>query len=182
MNIAIFYGSTYGNTRDAAEQISARLGTLLGQPIPVFDICLSKTTDLDAYDVLLIGCSTWNIGEMQDDWDRACDDLYKVDLTGKRFAVFGAGDQENYPDSFQDALGTITEKFEARGGQHFGPWPTDGYKHTESRGTRNGQFLGLALDYENEWDLTVPRIAAWSEQLAAQLQPKPAVVEGIGAK
>lgn len=176
MNIAIFYGSTYGNTRDAAEQISARLGARLGQAIPAFDICLSKTTDLAKYDVLLIGCSTWNIGEMQDDWDRGCDDLYKVDLTGKRFAVFGAGDQENYPDSFQDALGTITEKFEERGGTHFGSWPTDGYRHTESRGIRDGKFLGLALDYENDWDLTAPRIDAWLEILVAELEPQTAGV------
>jgi flavodoxin I len=176
MKIAIFFGSTYGNTRDAAEQIGARLSKQLGVPVPVFDICLSKTKDLQEYDVLLIGCSTWNIGEMQDDWDRACDDLDRVDLAGKRFAVFGAGDQDNYPDSFQDALLAITEKFEARGALHFGSWPTDGYRHTASLGIRDGKFLGLALDYENQWDESAPRIAAWTDQIAAELQPQTAAV------
>lgn len=176
MKIAVFFGSTYGNTRDAGERIAAQLGKHLGLTVPVFDICLSKTKDLEEYDVLLIGCSTWNIGEMQDDWDRACDDLDRVDLTGKRFAVFGAGDQDNYPDTFQDALLDITERFEARGALHFGAWPTDGYHHTDSRGIRDGKFLGLALDYENQWDDTAPRITAWSAQLAAELQPQTAAV------
>lgn len=180
MRIGIVYGTGYGNTAEAAKDIARELGLLLGQPIPTQDVCRVQATELAEYDVLLLGCSTWNVGEMQDDWDRRCDDLWRVDLTGRRFAVFGAGDAAMYDDTFADALGMLAEKIEARGARLFGTWPTDGYDFKESRAVRDGRFVGLPLDFDNQWELNAQRIEAWCALLARELmEPGRLLVPGV---
>jgi len=49
-----------------------------------------------------------------------------------------------------------------------GYWPADGYDFTESKALRDGKFVGLALDEDNQSDLTDERIKAW----VAQLKPE----------
>ena len=50
-------------------------------------------------------------------------------------------------------------------GKTIGAWPTDGYNFSESRGVRDGKFIGLALDEDNQGDLTESRIKTWSGQV-----------------
>lgn len=174
MKLALFYGSTYGATEEAAERISALLAQSLGRPIPVYDVGRTGIGDLARYDVLILGASTWNIGELQDDWDRLFDPLRKTDFTGKRVALFGMGDQEAYSDTFLDALGILAERVEAQGGRLVGRWPVAGYSHSASRAQRGDHFVGLALDEENERNQSDARIAQWTRQLLRELGLVPA--------
>ena len=41
----------------------------------------------------------------------------------------------------------------------------DGYKFDESEAVRDGKFVGLPLDADNESEKTEPRISAWIEQI-----------------
>lgn len=163
--IGVFYGSTYGNTANAAAKIAAHLERLLGQPILPQDIAQVDLKTLEGYDKLLLGCSTWNIGELQYDWEVLYRQLDTLDLNGKQVALFGCGDQLGYPDSFQDALGILGEKLEERGASLVGLWPVAGYEHTRSLGQRGEFFLGLALDEDNQAHLSEGRIARWVEQV-----------------
>jgi flavodoxin I len=169
MKLAIFYGSTYGVTEEAADRIAALLAQSLGRPIPVYDVARTGLGDLARYDVLVLGCSTWNIGELQGDWDSLFDPLRKTDFTGKRVALFGAGDQEAYSDTFQDALGILAERVEAQGGRLIGRWPVAGYSHSASRAQHGDYFVGLALDEENQRNQTEERIGQWTQQLVREL-------------
>lgn len=162
-NIGLFYGSTTGKTADAAERIQAALGG--NSVVDLFDIADQEITDLAAYDCLIIGCPTWNIGDIQDDWDALIDDLDQVDFNGKTVAYFGTGDQIGYADNFQDAMGILEEKISSLGGKTVGYWPAEGYEHTESRAMRDGKFCGLALDEDNESDKTDDRINDWCAQI-----------------
>ena len=87
--IGVFYGSSTGNTELAAEMICDQLGQFVSHSA---DISKSEPTDLLAYDILLLGVSTWNIGEMQDDWDDFIPGMEGLDLTGKQVGFFGMGD------------------------------------------------------------------------------------------
>ncbi|RYG46977.1 flavodoxin [bacterium] len=169
MRAAVFFGSTYGNTEEAARSIVEKLQSFLAKNVPLYDICRTDLRELEGYDVLLVGCSTWNFGELQDDWDRKCDFLDLVELQGKKVALFGNGDQHTYPATFQDALGILAERFEARGAEIIGQWSASGYVHSASRALRGGRFVGLALDYDNQWDLTESRISAWVKQILGEL-------------
>lgn len=169
--IAIVYGSSLGNTQDAAEAIAAALNTheVASTLINVATI-KRDLTPLLAYDTLLLGCSTWNIGELQDDWYDAFPLFQKLDLAGKRVALFGCGDQFGYPDTFQDALGILAKAALASGAALVGRWPTDGYDLYESLGVEDGTFFGLAIDDDNQANLTAGRVERWVGQLVGELQ------------
>jgi flavodoxin I len=168
VKIGIFYGSTYGNTASVAEQIGAWLERLLGQTVPVLDIARTEPQELEIYDQLLLGCSTWNVGELQDDWDAKFRQLEHLKLMGKHVALFGMGDQLGYGESFCDALGILGEKLEELGATLVGFWPVAGYEHYKSRGQRGGFFMGLALDDDNQHHLTKTRIERWMAQVVEE--------------
>jgi len=102
---------------------------------------------------------------LQSDWEDFFDELDTIDFTGKKVAYFGEGDQVGYPDTFQDAMGMLEEKIVERGGETVGYWSTDGYEFTDSKALRDGKFVGLALDEDNQSDLTDERIKTWVSQL-----------------
>lgn len=169
MTIAIYYGSTYGGTAAAADRIAARLEQRLRQCVSKFDVGMSGLRDLDRYEVVLFGCSTWNIGKLQADWEDELAQLRRHSFVGTQVALFGAGDQHMYPDTFVDALGILADELEARGATLVGRWSTSGYHHLSSRAQRGTEFVGLPLDYDNQDELTEGRIARWTEQLVMEL-------------
>ncbi|MEN8446994.1 MAG: flavodoxin FldA [Cyanobacteria bacterium J06555_13] len=161
--VGLFYGSTTGKTADAAEQVQAALG---GESVvDLQDIADAEASSLAEYDYLIIACPTWNIGDLQDDWEAVFDDLDDVDFSGKTVAYFGTGDQIGYADNFMDAMGKLEEKMVALGATTVGYWPAEGYEHSESLAIRDGKFCGLALDDDNESDKSEARIQAWTAQI-----------------
>ncbi|MDA0672923.1 MAG: flavodoxin FldA [Cyanobacteria bacterium] len=161
--IALFFGTQTGNTEMVATQIQEKLGG--DDVVKLYDVADASPSDFADYDYLIVGCPTWNIGELQSDWEGIYDDLDEVDFTGKKVAYFGAGDQVGYADNFQDAMGILEEKISSLGGKTVGYWSTQGYDFNESRAVRNDQFVGLAIDEDNQSDLTDSRVATWVAQL-----------------
>jgi flavodoxin I len=166
--IGLFFGTQTGNTQTIAEEIQKALG---GESIvTLHDASKTETSDLEEYETLIIGCPTWNTGEMQSDWEELYDQLDEVDFNGKTVAYFSPGDQVGYADNFQDAMGMLEEKISSLGGKTVGHWPIDGYEFTESKAVKNGKFVGLALDEDNQSELTDQRIKAWTTQLKQELR------------
>lgn len=163
--IALFYGTQTGNTQDAAEEIQKAFGADL---VDLMDISSASPEDFQPYECVIVGCPTWNIGELQADWDGFFPDLDEIDFSGKKVAYFGCGDQVGYADNFQDAMGILEEKISERGGKTVGMWPVEGYEFSGSMGVRGDHFVGLALDNDNQSDLTDDRIKSWVTQLKTQ--------------
>lgn len=130
----------------------------------VRDIADSSPKDLLSFKTLILGVSTWGIGEVQDDWLDFLSHYEELVLTGKKVAIFGLGDQESYPDTFADALGKLYEALEPKGCEIVGEWSTLGYEFLESAAVRNGMFAGLVLDEENQPELTDLRITDWLKE------------------
>lgn len=160
--IGIFYGTSSGNSEAAANQIQKEFGADLAT---VIDVSGAKAKDVEQYSNIIFGCSTLSIGELEYDFDDFMPELKAANLEGKNVAIFGLGDQESYPDSFVDSIGIIYEVLKDKGCQIFGTTSTEGYNHDESRGEVDGQFLGLALDEENQGDMTNDRIKKWVVEL-----------------
>ncbi|MBC7004972.1 flavodoxin FldA [Photobacterium sp. BZF1] len=158
-NIGIFFGSDTGNTEKVAEKIASKLS------LEAQDIAGNSSEIFDDYDLLILGTPTANYGEMQPDWDYFVPELEDADLNGKKVALFGLGDQIDYPDSFLDAMGELAEMVEEAGGTLIGEWPTDGYEFNDSRAVKEGKFVGLALDEDRQPELTDDRIATWLASL-----------------
>jgi flavodoxin I len=173
MRAGVFYGSSFGDTASAAEFLAAFLGRKLGLQVPVVNVGARGKLDFSEFDLLLIGCSTWDGTWLQPDWAGRLDELEALtaaDLAGKRFALFGAGDQLSYGDTFVDALGILAELFEERGARLVGRWPVEGYEHVKSRAQRGDYFVGLALDYDNQIELSDGRLERWALALISELQ------------
>ncbi|NJN25111.1 MAG: flavodoxin [Cyclobacteriaceae bacterium] len=162
--IGIFYGSTEGNTEEVAEKVQKALGNA-----DVHNVDSASADDLAEYDTLILAASTWEIGELQEDWESFIDVLDDVDFKGKKVSYIGVGDADGYPDTFVDAIGIIHEKIADSGAEFFGAWPTEEYTFDESKGVVNGKFLGLVIDEDNESNKTDGRIAAWVKQIKGEL-------------
>lgn len=158
--IGIFYGSTTGTCEDVAGRIAAKL-----DGADVINAADLTTDNVAAYDVLLLGSSTWGAGELQDDWYDACDILRGLNLKGKKVALFAVGDSACYSDTFCGALAPLYDAVKESGAEVVGQVSADGYTFDDSEAVVDGNFLGLALDEANESDLTDSRIDAWIKEL-----------------
>jgi len=161
--IGLFVGSTTGKTEDAAEIVKTEFGG--DEVVTIYNMTDAQPDDFNGYQNLIIASPTWNIGELQSDWEGFFEELDNIDFKGKKVAYFGTGDQIGYGDNFQDAIGMLEEKISSLGGTTVGHWPTEGYDFTESKAVKDGKFIGLALDDDNQAELTEERIKKWVAQL-----------------
>jgi len=162
MEIKIIYGSNTGETEAVAEE----LGKLLGAE--VLDVSTVQPVDF-LTDLLILGTSTWGMGALQDDWENKISLLDQVDLTGKKVAIFGLGDQMGYPDTFVDGMGELYEKVRGLGATVIGQTSAAGYTFSASTACKNAQLCGLALDNVNEPHMTAKRIQVWVEHLQKEM-------------
>lgn len=153
MKTAIFFGSTTGVTEDIANRVAKLLGA---DVYPAGDI--AKVED---YDFVIFASSTWGMGDLQDEWMGALDELKSKNLSGKKVGFIGVGDQEGFGDTFVDAIGTIYEEIADMGITVVGKTSTDGYSFSGSKAVVDGEFLGLVIDENNQSDLTDSRIESW---------------------
>ena len=166
MKIGLFYGSTSDSTDRVAKMIAAKL---------TGDIDLHKVHEdfdadtFDEYDAVILGVPTYGQGSLQEDWADFIWEMDDVDLSGKKVALFGLGDQEGYPDSFVDSMMELCEKAKELGGEIVGAWPTDGYTYNNSKAVVDGKFLGLVIDEDRQSDLTEERVTKWAAQLNGEL-------------
>ena len=164
--IGIFFGSSNGTTEAIAEQLGEKLNVAAAD---IHNVGSASADELNQYDVLLLGTSTWGAGDLQDDWFDFLDSIKTLDLAGKKVALFGCGDSSTFSDTFCDAMGTIYQELQPTGCTFIGAVETEGYTFDESTAVVDGKFVGLALDEMNEDDMTADRINNWVEALAPQL-------------
>jgi len=164
--IGIFYGSTTGNTKKIAEKIKANLEPGL---IDIYDVKYVKTSDVEKYDNIILGASTWGEGILQADFERFLYDVLKFsDLKGKKIAIFGTGDSSEYPESFADSIGIIFEALEGKSAIFVGDFPTQGFEFVSSLSIFGDKFKGLPLDDSDE-EQNKLRISLWTDLLKSDL-------------
>lgn len=162
--VGVYFSTSTGNTETAAKYIADAIGGELEEIGGV------KDSDLLSKDAIIVGAPTWNTGADEqrsgttwDDWLYST--LPKLDLAGKKVAVFGCGDQESYTDHYCDAAGELYDCFVAKGCKMYGMTSTEGYNHQESKAERDGKFVGLMFDEDNQYDLSENRAKNWVAQL-----------------
>lgn len=175
-HIGLFFGSNTGNTRKIAKMIKKRFP---GEERMAEPLNVNKATPemLAAYDLLILGTPTLGEGELpglatdcqNESWAEFLPRLADVDFSGKTVALFGTGDQEKYGDNFCDALGDLYDFVVARGARVVGAWPTDGYDFMASRAERDGMFVGLVQDLDNQKMLLEDRLETWLRLIAEDL-------------
>jgi flavodoxin I len=163
--IGLFYGSNEGHTGAVADRIKAAFDVIEPDMVSVFNIAQVSVEAIARWDKLIFGIPTWNVGQLQDDWDIFFPYLDQLDLSGKTVAIFGLGDQYVYSSTFLDAVGILADKVLDLGADLVGLWPATGYEVEGSLALEKDFFLGLALDEDNQPELTEQRIQAWVAQV-----------------
>lgn len=164
--VMVVYGSSTGNTKNVAEAIKSEMGDSVEYVKNITEI---HPADLAQFEKVIVGVPTWHIGEIQEDWGAVLPEIEALNFQGKKVACFGLGDGKGYPETYVDAMAELVEKFEKKGAKLVGLWPTDGYDFKKSKAIRDGKFLGLVIDVENQDHLSDKRIKAWVAQLQKEL-------------
>jgi len=107
----IIYGSTMGNTEELSEILEGVLADKY--EVERINVLKAKVDMLKEFDLILLGSSTWGSGELQEDFYDFYDELDKVDLSAKKGAAFGTGD-ESFPE-FCGAVDILEDKLDKLG-------------------------------------------------------------------
>lgn len=158
--IGLFYASTTGNTETVAEQIADLIEEV---QVDLHDLSSAPVSLMTQYDKLIMGISTWDYGELQEDWEALWPELEQLDFSGRQVALFGLGDQLGYGEWFLDAMGQLGRLIRARGGELVAPWPVTGYEFEQSQALSpdGSHFIGLAIDEDGQPGETRERISRW---------------------
>ncbi len=111
----IIFGSTTGNTEAIANKIAENMAG--------YDVTVQYVTEVpddssvQGADLVLYGCSTMGLGELQEDFIPYYESrMTPALLKGKNVAVFGLGDKENYEEYFCWSADILSKKVQECGG------------------------------------------------------------------
>ncbi len=141
----LIYGSTTGNTEALSKAVEKGLKTS-GLDVSVKEVTDINPGELQDYELIILGCSTWGDGELQDDFISFEEELGKIKLEGKKAAVFGPGDS-SYP-LFCEAVDILEKRLKECGATIIiDSLKIDGdgelhLKEAETWGEKAGQALG----------------------------------------
>lgn len=169
--IVLLYWGKGGNVERTAHKV---YGMFDPQIIDLFDVVSFDVNEINNYDLMILGHSTigaedWKEAKADNEWNGFFRRLEKVENKDIIAASFGLGDQVLYPDHFVDSLGIYKDEMDRMNIATIGSWPTEGYNYTDSDGQKDGSFYGLALDVDNEPELTLERIKQWTDVLKKEL-------------
>jgi len=108
----LVFGSTTGTTRILAGAVKKGLG-LAGVDVEAKNVLRTKVEEISRYPVLVLGCSTWENGCLQRDFQRFREALGDLRLDGVLAAVFGPG-SHSYPH-FCRAVDVLENELVTRG-------------------------------------------------------------------
>lgn len=169
-SVGIFFGTSTGSTEDVAHLIAAEFGEASSEPIEIDGLKGSVSAAFAKYDSLVVGTPTWNTGADTERSGTGWDEIYysemqKLNIAGKKVAVFGLGDSVSYAENYADGSGELHDVFQSLGCNMIGYTSQEGYQHKSSKASRGESFCGLLLDAVNEEELTEERVKNWVAKL-----------------
>ncbi|MBN2816870.1 MAG: flavodoxin domain-containing protein [Campylobacterales bacterium] len=145
--MGLFYTGSYTNVAESVQEIQKRL-SCLDLDMQVVHNCLQKS--LFKYDLLLFGIPNWCDGVVEDDWNSYLENLTEEHLFNKSVAIFGLGEEE-YCESFVDAMQTIYSKVSRHGSVIVGTWPPKGYSKNSVHRVPIHESKKASWNQVNEW-------------------------------
>jgi flavodoxin I len=167
--IAVVFWPRKGSVEKNAKRIINQIGHDHVDLIPLKDLDPDRLLN---YSMLLFGCSTvgadsWRNAWTGNQWFKFFVKMknQNTSLKGKKAAIFGLGDQILYPEHFVNEMIEIKKEIESHGADVIGQWPATGYENTGSESIEGAYFIGLALDEQNQPELSQERIKVWLNEL-----------------
>jgi len=168
--VLIVYGTSTGSTETVADLIAEEFGSDAEGPIDIDGMEGSLAKKFGEFDSIIVGTPTWNTGADTERSGTSWDELYygeiqDLDISGKKIAVFGLGDQISYSENYADAAGELHDVFKDLGCEMMGYTSFEDYEHESSKSIRGDKFCGLLCDMVNQEDLSEERVTNWVAQL-----------------
>lgn len=160
MATAIVYGSTLGNTEEIAKKIAKELKI---DEKNIIEVSQTTPEELNKFDKLIMGTSTWGVGDLQDNWLEF--DFKKLNLKNKIVALFGLGDSQIYSFTYCNGLGKLYNQIKNKDAKIVGEVDAKKYTFSQSEAVINGKFVGLALDNDNFPEESMKRIKEWIKEI-----------------
>lgn len=173
--IEIVFGTDTGNTEEIAGRIATQLEQY-GAAASITNVTDADTETFDQADLLILGIPTWDFGGIQADWEDVEAMLTSLELSGKTIALYGLGDQFGYGDYFLDAMGWLYQRLQGSQARFIGFWSVDGYDFEASEAlVQDGKlFCGLAVDEDQQFELTDQRVEGWVKQVVSEFDSQQA--------
>ncbi len=162
--IGLIYGSSTGNTENVVQKLTDILGS---DNLEVKEVSQTNHEEISSYDKLILASSTWGAGDLQSDWEEFETQLDGIDFSDKTVALLGLGDQKRFGDTFCEALSLLHDK--TQDANIVGQTSTQGYNYKSSNSVINNKFIGLAIDEDNQGELTTKRLESWVNNIKVPL-------------
>lgn len=165
---ALFFSPEGGNVNSVANKLCEMIGNDKVDIIPVNKV---EKGDVIKYDQLIlvgstVGADHWDNEIIVDEWTAFFKKIEGISLEDKKVAIVGLGNCVLYPEHFADGMAVLYEKLARQKAQIFGSVDSKDYDFSDSEALNDdGYFCGLALDEDNEEDLTSERLEKWISSL-----------------
>jgi flavodoxin long chain len=171
LSIGLIFGTDTGNTEEIGDRI-ANVFADYGHSVEMINVINATPNIITQFDFIIMGIPTWDFGGIQEDWEAFEEQLLATSLHDKTVALYGLGDQFGDGDYFLDAMGWLNNRVLRTGATVIGEWPTDGYEFEASLAVNEDKsvFCGLAIDEDQQIELTDKRVTQWVNLLLKTLQ------------
>lgn len=165
--IGLFYGGTTAKTAVVALKIQEAFAENEVVLIPIEG---ATRKEFESFDNIIAGTSTWFDGELPTYWDEFMPEIESIDMTARKSPYSGSETKNAIPTISSMGIGILAEAFTKSNAELIGFMPVNDYHFTQSRAVKEGHFLGLPLDIENQSEQTEERILKWVAKLKKEFQ------------
>jgi flavodoxin long chain len=165
---AIFFSPEGGNVNS----VTIMLGEVIGnEKVDIIPANKVKKEDLNKYTQIIfvgstVGADHWSNKTIIDEWQEFFRKVDEISFEDKKVAIVGLGNSVLYPEHFADGIAHLHRKIADKKAKIFGFAEAEGYTFTDSEAlNKDGLFLGLPIDEDNEYDLTSERLEKWVAKL-----------------
>ena len=170
---ALFYSPEGGNVN----RVTNKLGELIGNDrvdiIPVKEV---EKGDVDKFDQVIllgstVGADHWDNEIVVDEWIEFFMKIKEISFEKKKVAIIGLGNSVLYPEHFADGMAVLYERIIKQNAEILGFVDAKDYDFTDSEAVNDDSFFcGLAIDEDNEAELTTERLEKWISSLKSDFE------------
>jgi flavodoxin I len=170
---AVLFSPEGGNV----DRVAHMLGELIGNDkVDIIPVKKVLKEDFDKYDQIILAGSTvgadhWSNETIVDEWPAFFTKIQDMGFEKKKVAIVGLGNSFLYPSHFADGMADLYDRMTKLKAKVLGKIEAKGYDFTDSEALdEDGYFCGLAIDEDNEPELTTERLEKWISILKSDFE------------
>ena len=170
---ALFFSPQGGSVNKVANKLGEMIGNDKVVIIPVKEV---EKGDLDKYNKIIlvgstVGADHWDNEIIVDEWIEFFTKIKEINFEKKNVAIVGLGNSVLYPSHFADGMAVLYERIIKQNAKVLGKVDAKGYDFEDSEAVNDdGFFCGLAIDEDNEAELTTERLEKWISSLKSDFE------------